>query len=271
MRGHNFATTSDTEVILHLYEERGPDCVEAFNGDFAFAVWDSRNNRLMLARDRMGVRPLFHATRNGCLYFASEVKALLEAPGVSAALDPLALDQIFTFWFPLGPRTPFKDIQELPPAHVLIAEGDNVTVRPYWKLDYPDAADAGAWDNRSEADIAEELRAAPARRHPHPAALRRAGRRLSERRARLLDHHRRRQAHQARPAAHLFGHLRVRRSSTRAPTSRTWCARSAPSTPSVACTTADIGRAFPNVIRSHRTADPAHRAGAADHAVAARA
>jgi asparagine synthase (glutamine-hydrolysing) len=157
-RGHRFATTSDTEVILHLYEERGPDCVEAFNGDFAFAIWDSRRNRLMLARDRMGVRPLFHTTRNGCLYFASEVKALLEAPGVTATLDPFALDQIFTFWFPLSPRTPFKDIQELPPAHVLIAEGDKVAVRPYWKLSYPDAADAGAWDNRSEADIAEELR-----------------------------------------------------------------------------------------------------------------
>ena len=77
----------------------------------------------MLARDRMGVRPLFHTTVGGCLYFASEVKALLEVPGVSAALDPIALDQIFTFWFPLAPRTPFKNIYELPPAHVLIAEG----------------------------------------------------------------------------------------------------------------------------------------------------
>jgi asparagine synthase (glutamine-hydrolysing) len=158
-RGHVFSTSSDTEVILHLYEERGPDCVTAFNGDFAFAIWDSRLNRLMLARDRMGVRPLFHTVSNGCLYFASEVKALLEAPGVNASLDPFALDQIFTFWFPLCPRTPFKDIMELPPAHVLVAEGDKVTVRPYWKLSYPDAADADAWDHRGEADIADELRA----------------------------------------------------------------------------------------------------------------
>jgi asparagine synthase (glutamine-hydrolysing) len=157
-RGHKFATTSDTEVILHAYEADGIDCVEKFNGDFAFAIWDSRRNRLMLARDRMGVRPLFHATRNGCLYFASEVKGLLEAPGIDATLDPIALDQIFTFWFPLAPRTPFKDISELPPAHVLIAEGSNVTVRPYWKLTYPDMADADGYDRRSANTIAENLR-----------------------------------------------------------------------------------------------------------------
>ena len=102
----------------------GPDCVNAFNGDFAFALWDSRQNLLMLARDRMGVRPLFYTVRNGCLFFASEVKALLQVPGISAELDPIALDQIFTFWFPLAPRTPFKDVFELPPAHVLIARPD---------------------------------------------------------------------------------------------------------------------------------------------------
>jgi asparagine synthase (glutamine-hydrolysing) len=156
-RGHRFQTTSDTEVILRAYEAYGPDCVKKFNGDFAFAIADGRNNRLMLARDRMGVRPLFHATKNGCLYFGSEVKALLEVPGINATLDPYALDQIFTFWFPLAPRTPFKSISELPPAHVLIAEGGNVTVRPYWKLDYP--ADAGAWDSRGTDSIVEELRA----------------------------------------------------------------------------------------------------------------
>ena len=195
-RGHRFATTSDTEVILHAYEAYGADCVEQFNGDFAFAIWDSRNKRLMLARDRMGVRPLFHTSVNGCLYFASEVKALLEAPGISAELDPIALDQIFTFWFPLAPRTPFKDISELPPAHVLIAEGDSVTVRPYWRLDYPDAADADALRPAQRGRDRRGTARAAARRHPHPAALRRAGRRLSQRRARFLDRHRRGQAHQ---------------------------------------------------------------------------
>ena len=157
-RGRRFRTDSDTEVILQAYEEKGPDCVADFNGDFAFAIWDTRRKRLVLARDRMGVRPLYHATRGGTLYFASEVKALLEVPGITAELDPVALDQIFTFWFPLAPRTPFKGVSELPPAHVLIAERGNVTIRPYWRLDYPDAGDADGLDRRSEADIAAELR-----------------------------------------------------------------------------------------------------------------
>lgn len=156
-RGHSFRTTSDTEVILHLYEEMGPDCVNAFNGDFAFALWDSRQNLLLLARDRMGVRPVFYAVRNGCLFFASEVKALLQVPGISAELDPLALDQIFTFWFPLAPRTPFKDVFELPPAHVLIARPDQITVRRYWRLQYPDAGDDRALNEHGEEAIAEEL------------------------------------------------------------------------------------------------------------------
>ena len=156
-RGHSFRTDSDTEVILHLYEEMGEDCVQAFNGDFAFAIWDSRRNQLMLARDRMGVRPLFYTQRDGCLYFASEMKALLAAPGISANLDPTALDEIFTFWFALPPRTIFKDIFELPPAHVLIATPGKQTLRRYWSVQYPDLEDADGLDNRSEAAIAEEL------------------------------------------------------------------------------------------------------------------
>ena len=94
----------------------GPDCVERLNGDFAFAIWDARRRQLVLARDRMGVRPLFYADRGGTLYFASEVKALLQVPAIDAELDPIALDQIFTFWFPLAPRTIFKGVSELPPG-----------------------------------------------------------------------------------------------------------------------------------------------------------
>lgn len=156
-RGHAFRTASDTEVILHLYEEMGPDCVDAFNGDFAFALWDSRQDLFMLARDRMGVRPLFYTARDGCLFFASEVKALLQAPGISAELDPIALDQIFTFWFPLAPRTAFKGILELPPAHVLVARPDRMSVRRYWRLQYPDAGDGRGLNTGSEARIAGEL------------------------------------------------------------------------------------------------------------------
>jgi asparagine synthase (glutamine-hydrolysing) len=156
-RGRRFATTSDTEVILQLYQEMGPDCVTRLNGDFAFALWDARRRRLMLARDRMGVRPLFYTRRGGTLYFASEAKALLEVPGVSVELDPIALDQIFTFWFPLTPRTAFKDIAELKSAHVLLADAHGVTVRPYWTLDYPRLGEEGPHDARAEAAFADEV------------------------------------------------------------------------------------------------------------------
>jgi asparagine synthase (glutamine-hydrolysing) len=156
-KGHRFRTESDTEVILKLYEETGPDCVQRFNGDFGFALWDARSSRLMLARDRMGVRPLYYARAGESLFFASEVKALLAAPGISAALDPIALDQIFTMWFPLAPRTAFRDIQELPPAHVLLADRGSVAVRPYWRLEFPDAGDRQGLDGRNEAEIAEHV------------------------------------------------------------------------------------------------------------------
>jgi asparagine synthase (glutamine-hydrolysing) len=157
-QGHKFRTDSDTEVILHLYQEMGPDCVQMLNGDFAFALWDAKEQRMMLARDRMGVRPLYYAQRSDGLYFASEAKALLQVPGISAELDARALDQIFTFWFPLAPRTIFRDISELPPGHMLLATPEKQEIRRYWRLDYPEAGDTGAWDTRSEADIADELR-----------------------------------------------------------------------------------------------------------------
>lgn len=157
-RGHTFKTSCDTEVIVHLYEERGPDCVEALNGDFAFAIWDSRQQRLVMARDRAGVRPLYYTVRDGAIAFASEVKALLEVPGVTAELDAIALDQMFTFWFPLAPRTPFKDIAELPPAHVLVASAEGLTTRPYWRFEYPDAADDRPVSAAEEARLTEEVR-----------------------------------------------------------------------------------------------------------------
>ncbi len=155
-RGVAFRTGSDTEVLLQLYALHGEDCLSRLNGDFAFAIWDARDRRLMLARDRMGVRPLFHTRHKGALYFGSEVKALLQVPGIEAELDPFALDQIFTLWAPIPPRTAFKDIYELEPGHLLIAEGGRTEVRPYWSLDFPDA------DDRTETDQAameEELRA----------------------------------------------------------------------------------------------------------------
>lgn len=157
--GHRFRTESDTEVIIRLYEELGPDCVERLNGDFAFAIWDQRQRRMMLARDRMGVRPLFFTRAGDALYFASEVKALLQVPGIVATLDPIALDQIFTLWFPLAPRTIFQGISELPPAHLLLAGESGSSVRRYWSLEFPDARDAprGCRDDELADQVRELL------------------------------------------------------------------------------------------------------------------
>ncbi|MER9586342.1 asparagine synthase (glutamine-hydrolyzing) [Mesorhizobium sp. M0276] len=156
-KGRHFRTASDTEVILHLYDEMGEDCVSALNGDFAFALWDGRRRRMVLARDRMGVRPLFYTREGERLYFASEVKALLQAPGVAAEIDPVALDQIFTLWAPIAPRTAFRNIYELEPASLMIVQEGSVSTRPYWSLEYPDREAPPR--HRDERAAAEELRA----------------------------------------------------------------------------------------------------------------
>ncbi len=153
-RGVVFRTGSDTEVLLQLYGTFGDDCLSRLNGDFAFAIWDARDRRLLLARDRMGVRPLFYSEHGGTLYFASEVKALLQVPGIEAEIDPYALDQIFTLWAPIAPRTAFKGISELEPGQMLTVENGQVTLRSWWSLDYPDAGDHSV---RNAAEVEEEL------------------------------------------------------------------------------------------------------------------
>ena len=115
-RGHRFSTNTDTEVILHLYEDYGPACLSHLNGQFAIAIWNTRDRSLFLARDRLGIRPLFYTVRDGQLIFGSEIKALLAYPGVRAEIDPASLEQIFTFWSTLSPRTIFRDICEIPPG-----------------------------------------------------------------------------------------------------------------------------------------------------------
>lgn len=141
-RGYILHTASDTEVLLAAYAERGLDCLSDLNGDFAFAIDDCARQRMVLVRDRMGVRPLFYTELHGAIFFASEVPALLALPGVSHALDPLALDQIFTLWSPIPPRTGFSAIKELPPGHVMILQPGQQHIYPWWKLEFPDAADA---------------------------------------------------------------------------------------------------------------------------------
>jgi asparagine synthase (glutamine-hydrolysing) len=135
-RGHRFETNSDTEVIIHLYEEYGPRCVERMNGQFAFAIWDIRRQTMFLARDRVGVCPLYYTQKSGAFIFGSEIKALLGDPRVTAEIDQVSLDQVFTFWVPLSPRTIFKDIYEIPPGHYMLIQNGRIMVEPYWQLSF---------------------------------------------------------------------------------------------------------------------------------------
>ena len=142
-RGHHFRTGSDSEVLVHLYEELGPELLSKLIGQYAFAIWDGRKQSLMLARDRLGVRPLFYTRANGTLLFASEIKALLTHDRVWAHLDLEALDQVFTYWTPLPGRTAFQGILEVPPAHYLIADANRATLHRYWSLDFAGEPTAG--------------------------------------------------------------------------------------------------------------------------------
>lgn len=136
-RGHSFSTYTDTEVLLHLFEEEGLGAFGALNGQWALALWDARQQKLILARDRLGVRPLFYVRQGRKLYFGSEIKALLASDCVSATIDPVAIGEIFKYWCPLSPRTSFQGIQEVPPAHYLIAQGGEIRIGRYWQLEFP--------------------------------------------------------------------------------------------------------------------------------------
>ena len=154
-KGHKFITRSDTEVLLHMYQEYGPDCVKKFNGQWAFGIWDAKERTLFLSRDRLGIRPLVYTRAGGRFLFASEVKALFADPAVPRRIDLKALDQIFTFWFPLPPHTFFEGIFELPPGHSLTLKNGETKVHCHWQLGYdPDPVGI-----RPENSYAEELRA----------------------------------------------------------------------------------------------------------------
>jgi asparagine synthase (glutamine-hydrolysing) len=152
-RGHRFSTNTDTEVILHLYEDHGPSCLAYLNGQFAMAIWDARERSLFLARDRLGIRPLFYTIVDSQLVFGSEIKALLAHPDVRAEIDPASLDQIFTFWSTLSPRTAFRHIHQVPAGHYLLAREGQFAVQSYWELDFAPDADAG----RTSQDYLDEF------------------------------------------------------------------------------------------------------------------
>src|SRR6185369_15377997 len=120
--GHIFKTRSDTETILHAYEEYGDDCVDRLRGMFGFAIWDRAKRRLLLARDRLGIKPIYYYTNGRFLAIASEVKALLEISEVPREVDPAALDMYLALRYVPGPRTMFKNIYRLQPGHRLVAD-----------------------------------------------------------------------------------------------------------------------------------------------------
>lgn len=137
-RGHTFRTHSDTETLVHLYEEKGLDFVDDLNGQFAIALWDRNCRRLVLVRDRVGIRPLFHASlADGSLIFGSEMKALLAHGALRAEIDPIAIGQTASLWVTVPPRTTFKNIEELPAGRMLVVEEGRRTLSQYWRHEFP--------------------------------------------------------------------------------------------------------------------------------------
>jgi asparagine synthase (glutamine-hydrolysing) len=150
--GHRFTTRSDTEAIVHLYEEYGAECVQKLRGMFAFAIYDERAGRLLLARDRVGKKPLHYAMHNGTLLFASEMKSILAVRPELAKVNQSALLQYMYFGYIPDPATAFEPIQKLPPGHLLEFEKGEVRVRQYW--DFPQY---GTHEPSSEEELLEEL------------------------------------------------------------------------------------------------------------------
>jgi asparagine synthase (glutamine-hydrolysing) len=137
--GHRFSTRSDTEVIVHLYEDLGVDCVHKLRGMFAFALYDQKRRSLLLARDRLGIKPLHYALVQGSILFGSEIKAILAVRPDLAVVDPQSLLQYLYFGYIPDPSTAFAAIRKLPPGHLLEFERGETTIRRYWDL--PDAGD----------------------------------------------------------------------------------------------------------------------------------
>lgn len=160
-RGHHFRTASDTEALVHAYEEYGDGFVERLNGMFAFAIWDDRRARLLLARDRVGIKPLFYFNDGRRLVFSSEIKSLLQSPDVPREVDPEGLDAFLTLESVPAPRTLLRGVFKLRQGHILIADGAGVEERRYWSP----LVEPKAWDERAAADaLRAELSASVRRR-----------------------------------------------------------------------------------------------------------
>jgi asparagine synthase (glutamine-hydrolysing) len=159
-RGHQFKTASDCETLLHLYEEDGDDFVQRLNGMYAFALWDARRQRLLLGRDRLGIKPMYLLQDGKRLVFASEAKAVLAVPGVHGEIDPAALSSYLALGYVPAPQSIFKGITKLPPATLLIAEDRRVERRRYWRLPTQTDGTLGeaAWAERVRERIEASVR-----------------------------------------------------------------------------------------------------------------
>ncbi|MDH5506391.1 MAG: asparagine synthase (glutamine-hydrolyzing), partial [Anaerolineae bacterium] len=151
-RGHRFRTNTDTECVLHLYEEYGDDCVNHLRGQVAFALWDEKQQRLLLARDRLGQKPLYYTVQDGVLYFASELSSLFVALPHRPPVQLQAIDQYLSLQYIPEPLTPYEGIFKLPAAHRLVWQDGSIHVEQYWDLEY------GPKLTASEDDLIEELR-----------------------------------------------------------------------------------------------------------------
>ena len=159
--GHRFRSRSDVEVIVHLYEEAGVECLARLRGMFSFAIWDARRRRLMLARDRFGIKPLVYAVRPDGLWFASEAKAILAAGVAGGEADPRAIDDLFRFAFVVGPHTLFSNIKKIPPAHVALYDDGALSLRSYWAMPEDGGRSgmtAGEWAEVLRAKLEETVR-----------------------------------------------------------------------------------------------------------------
>jgi asparagine synthase (glutamine-hydrolysing) len=135
-KGHVFRTQSDTEVIVHLYDELGPRCVEKLRGMFAFALWDENTKQLFLARDRVGIKPLYYSLTDKAIVFASEIKAILADPAINRNLAPEIIDRFLTFLYVPGEETLLKGICKLAPGHYLLVKNGKAEIRQYWDLSF---------------------------------------------------------------------------------------------------------------------------------------
>lgn len=156
-KGINLKTHCDTEIVVQMFALYGERCLNFFNGQFAFCIWDKKKQQLFLARDRVGIRPLYYWNKNGAFAFCSEIKGLFSLNKINRELNAKNISQIFTYWTTITPSTPFKDIQELQPGHYMYVNADGITVKRFWQLDFVSKNDSSNSDIRKSTQELYEL------------------------------------------------------------------------------------------------------------------